>query len=98
MGVTVNDLRFNIVKFFAILSKKEDIAFGIWSDRDEDIDNMVREIRKGFIQKEFEAKAKMREATYEAKSDTITGALQYILNEEQDNIPNKYKHFSKQEG
>ena len=34
---------------------------------------------------------KMREATHEAKSDTITGALQYILNEEKDNIPDKYK-------
>lgn len=40
---------------------------------------------------------KMREATHEAKSDTITGALQYILNEERDNIPDKYKHFVKKE-
>jgi len=27
--------------------KKEDIAFGIWANRDEDVDNMVREMRKG---------------------------------------------------
>ncbi len=33
----------------------------------------------------------MREATHEAKSDTTTGALQYILNSKNDNIPDKYK-------
>jgi len=27
--------------------KKEDIAFGIWSDRDESVDKMVRGLRKG---------------------------------------------------
>ncbi|SFV51405.1 Glutamyl-tRNA reductase [hydrothermal vent metagenome] len=35
---------------------------------------------------------KMREASCEAKSDTVTGALQYIINDAQDNIPDKYKH------
>jgi len=29
--------------------KKEDIAFGIWSDRDENVDEMVRELRKGRV-------------------------------------------------
>ena len=28
-------------------SKKEDVAFGMWQDRDEDVDTMVREMRKG---------------------------------------------------
>ena len=36
---------------------------------------------------------KMREASHEAKSDTVTGALQYIINGEHDNIPDKYKHY-----
>ena len=27
--------------------EKEDIAFGIWRDRDEDADAMVREMRRG---------------------------------------------------
>jgi len=36
---------------------------------------------------------KMREASHEAKSDTVTGALQYIINDEHDNIPDKYKHY-----
>jgi len=27
--------------------KKEDIAFGMWSDRDEDVESMVRQMRKG---------------------------------------------------
>ena len=26
---------------------KEDIAFGMWQDRDEDVDAMVRQLRKG---------------------------------------------------
>ncbi len=38
---------------------------------------------------------KMREASHEAKSDTVTGALQYILNDEKDNVPDKYKHHIK---
>jgi glutamyl-tRNA reductase len=38
---------------------------------------------------------KMREASVEAKSDTITGALQYMLNKEQDNIPDQYKQEAK---
>jgi len=29
--------------------KKEDIAFGIWGDRDENVDDMVRELRKGRV-------------------------------------------------
>ncbi len=36
---------------------------------------------------------KMRKTIHEAKSDTVTGALQYILNDEKDNIPDKYKHL-----
>ena len=34
---------------------------------------------------------KMREASHEAKTDSVTGAFQYILNESNDNIPDKYK-------
>ena len=33
----------------------------------------------------------MREASNEAKSDSVTGAFQYILNSKNDNIPDKYK-------
>jgi glutamyl-tRNA reductase len=40
---------------------------------------------------------KMREASHEAKSDTLTGAMQYILNDTQDNIPDKYKHYAKKD-
>jgi len=28
-------------------NSKEDIAFGIWGDRDENVDEMVRDMRKG---------------------------------------------------
>ncbi len=28
-------------------SQKEDVAFGIWSDRGESVDSMVREMRSG---------------------------------------------------
>ncbi len=35
---------------------------------------------------------KMREASHEAKSDTVTGAMQYMLNDSHDNIPDQYKH------
>ena len=38
---------------------------------------------------------KMREASHEAKSDTVTGAMQYMLNDAHDNIPNQYKHYIK---
>ena len=40
---------------------------------------------------------KMREASHEAKSDTVTGAMQYILNDEHDNIPDQYKHYLKKD-
>ena len=35
---------------------------------------------------------KMREASPEAKSDTVTGAMQYVVNDAHDNIPDQYKH------
>ncbi len=38
---------------------------------------------------------KMREASPEAKSDTVTGAMQYMLNDAHDNIPDQYKHHIK---
>jgi len=40
---------------------------------------------------------KMRKASHEAKSDTVTGAMQYILNDEHDNIPDQYKHHLKKD-
>ncbi len=40
---------------------------------------------------------KMREASHEAKSDSVTGAMQYILNDENDNIPDHYKHHIKKD-
>ncbi len=27
--------------------RKDDIAFGLWKDRDENVDNIVRELRRG---------------------------------------------------
>lgn len=40
---------------------------------------------------------KMREVSTEAKSDSMTGAMQYMLNSENDNIPDKYKHYMKKD-
>ncbi|WP_418640473.1 glutamyl-tRNA reductase [Sulfurimonas sp. ST-27] len=40
---------------------------------------------------------KMRAASHEAKSDSVTGAMQYILNDEHDNIPDQYKHHLKKD-
>ena len=40
---------------------------------------------------------KMREASHEAKSDSTAGVMQYILNDEHDNIPDKYKHHLKKD-
>ena len=39
----------------------------------------------------------MREVSTEAKSDSMTGAMQYMLNSKNDNIPDKYKHFMKKD-
>ncbi len=40
---------------------------------------------------------KMREASHEAKSDTVTGAMQYILNDAHNNIPDQYKYHLKKD-
>ena len=40
---------------------------------------------------------KMREASHEAKSDTVTGAMQYMLNNTKDNIPDQFKHHLKKD-
>ncbi|HIP55136.1 MAG TPA: glutamyl-tRNA reductase [Sulfurimonas autotrophica] len=40
---------------------------------------------------------KMRETSHEAKSDSTAGVMQYILNDEHDNIPDKYKHHLKKD-
>lgn len=40
---------------------------------------------------------KMREVSTETKSDSITGAMQYMLNSKNDNIPDKYKHYMKKD-
>ncbi len=40
---------------------------------------------------------KMREVSTEAKSDSMTGAMQYMLNSQNDNIPDKYKHYMKKD-
>ncbi|MDH4943581.1 glutamyl-tRNA reductase [Sulfurimonas sp. C5] len=40
---------------------------------------------------------KMREVSTEAKSDSTTGAMQYMLNSQNDNIPDKYKHYMKKD-
>jgi glutamyl-tRNA reductase len=39
----------------------------------------------------------MREISTEAKSDSMTGAMQYMLNSKNDNIPDKYKHLIKKD-
>ena len=40
---------------------------------------------------------KMRQSSHEAKSDTVTGTMQYILNDENDNVPDQYKHHLKKD-
>lgn len=40
---------------------------------------------------------KMRETSHEAKSDSTAGVMQYILNDEHDNIPDKYKYHLKKD-
>lgn len=40
---------------------------------------------------------KMREVSTEAKSDSMSGAMQYMLNSQRDNIPDKYKHNIKKD-
>ncbi|MEJ2373123.1 MAG: glutamyl-tRNA reductase, partial [Sulfurimonas sp.] len=39
----------------------------------------------------------MREISTEAKSDSMTGAMQYMLNSKNDNIPDNYKHLIKKD-
>lgn len=41
--------------------------------------------------------SKMREVSTEAKGDSMTGVVQYMLNSEADNIPDKYKHYMKKD-
>jgi glutamyl-tRNA reductase len=55
---------------------------------------MAEQTVKRFL---HEMTKKMREASHEAKSDTVTGAFQYILNEENDNIPDQYKQYMKKD-
>lgn len=40
---------------------------------------------------------KMRSVSTEAKSDSTPGVMQYMLNSENDNIPDKYKHYMKKD-
>jgi glutamyl-tRNA reductase len=37
--------------------------------------------------------AKMRKVTHEPKSDSVAGVMQMLANSENDNIPDKYKHY-----
>ncbi|MFT7859361.1 MAG: glutamyl-tRNA reductase [Sulfurimonas sp.] len=39
----------------------------------------------------------MRKVSTEAKSDSLSGAMQYMLNSKKDNIPDKYKHHIKKD-
>ena len=55
---------------------------------------MAEQTVKRFL---HEMTKKMREASHEAKADTVTGAFQYILNEENDNIPDQYRHHIKKD-
>jgi len=55
---------------------------------------MAQQAMKRFL---HDMTKKMREASHEAKSDTVTGAMQYILNDEHDNIPDQYKHHLKKD-
>ncbi len=50
---------------------------------------MAQQAMKRFL---HDMTKKMREASHEAKSDTVTGAMQYIINDANDNIPDQYKH------
>ena len=56
---------------------------------ESEVQKMAEQTVKRFL---HEMTKKMREASHEAKSDTVTGAFQYILNDEHDNIPDQYKH------
>jgi len=53
---------------------------------------MAQQAMKRFL---HDMTKKMREASHEAKSDTVTGAMQYMLNDAHDNIPDQYKHHIK---
>ncbi|WP_297441697.1 glutamyl-tRNA reductase [Sulfurimonas sp.] len=57
-----------------------------------EVKKMAEQTVKRFL---HEMTKKMRDASHEAKSDTVTGAFQYILNEKNDNIPDKYQHYIK---
>ncbi|MEO1937297.1 MAG: glutamyl-tRNA reductase, partial [Sulfurimonas sp.] len=57
---------------------------------EEAANKMANQALKRFL---HDMTKKMREASHEAKSDTLTGAMQYILNDSQDNIPDQYKHY-----
>ncbi|MBA1437765.1 MAG: glutamyl-tRNA reductase [Epsilonproteobacteria bacterium] len=55
---------------------------------------MAQQAMKRFL---HDMTKKMRQASSGAKTDSITGAMQYIVNEAHDNIPDKYKHFAKKD-
>ena len=55
---------------------------------------MAQQAMKRFL---HDMTKKMREASTESKTDSITGAMQYIANASQDNIPDQYKHLAKKD-
>ena len=61
---------------------------------EKEAQKMAQQAMKRFL---HDMTKKMREASHEAKSDTVTGAMQYILNDEHDNIPDQYKHHIKKD-
>ena len=55
---------------------------------------MAQQAMKRFL---HDMTQKMREASHEAKSDTVAGAMQYMLNDAHDNIPDQYKQYVKKD-
>ena len=55
---------------------------------------MAQQAMKRFL---HDMTKKMREASSETKTDSITGAMQYVVNAAEDNIPDQYKHLAKKD-
>jgi len=95
----------NVEPIIKEIYKKADSAVDIETERvikkgfipkeyEYQVNKMAKQAIKRFL---HDMTKKMREGSHEAKSDTVTGAMQYILNDEHDNIPDQYKHHLKKD-
>ena len=55
---------------------------------------MAQQAMKRFL---HDMTKQMRQASSESKTDSITGAMQYIVNASKDNIPDQYKHLAQKD-